>query len=119
VIDPLVAALKQRREELGWEPIKLTREFNWSSAALIRFEAGGDPRLSTVRKVAEALGGDLAFVTAADKERYDEQTLFKVDTALRRAGLSDPQRTNAIIQMQNGGILFRERAIDERPVSSC
>jgi len=62
MIDPLVAALKQRREELGWDPIKLTREFNWSASALLRFEAGGDPRLSTVRKVAEALGCDLTLV---------------------------------------------------------
>lgn len=40
---------------------------------------------------------------------YDEYTLLKVVHALREAGISDDQADAAINQMQNRGILFRER----------
>lgn len=43
------------------------------------------------------------------EEFYDEETLTKVYMALGRAGLADAQITDAIAQMQNVGILFRER----------
>lgn len=41
---------------------------------------------------------------------YDDETLFKVRDALEAAGLSENQITQAISEMQNRGILFRERA---------
>lgn len=44
-----------------------------------------------------------------DTTRYNEDTLFKVRDALKRAGLSSEQIMNCIIEMQNQGILFRER----------
>lgn len=45
-----------------------------------------------------------------DQTHYDEDTLFKVAMALRKAGLTYNQVTDAISEMQNAGILFRERA---------
>jgi hypothetical protein len=42
-------------------------------------------------------------------ETYDEQTLVKVYDALKRAGLSEGQSINAVDEMQNLGLLFRER----------
>lgn len=41
-------------------------------------------------------------------EFHDEETLTKVYWALGRAGLADAQITDAISQMLNAGILFRE-----------
>lgn len=40
---------------------------------------------------------------------FDEATLFKVFSALRKSGLEDHQADDAINEMQNAGILFRER----------
>ena len=44
-----------------------------------------------------------------DEVYYDEETLFKVNRALRASGLTQVQTQDAIIEMQNAGILFRER----------
>lgn len=44
-----------------------------------------------------------------DVTRYNEETLHKVSKALQRTGLDDKQSLWAIIEMQNEGILFRER----------
>lgn len=46
---------------------------------------------------------------AAARETYNEQTLFKVFNALRRTGLPERVAQDAITEMQNEGILFRER----------
>lgn len=43
-------------------------------------------------------------------ERHDAHTLVKVREALVVSGLSYDAANNAIISMQNYGILFRERA---------
>ena len=60
MIEPIVAALKARREFLGWEPVKLAHMLHWSPSHIIRFEQeGGNPRLGTARRVAEALGCEL------------------------------------------------------------
>lgn len=40
---------------------------------------------------------------------YDDFTMQKVHDGLERAGLDLRQRTDAISEMQNEGILFRER----------
>lgn len=40
---------------------------------------------------------------------YDENTLRKVYDALEVAGVTGQQATDAVSQMQNLGILFRER----------
>lgn len=45
-------------------------------------------------------------------EHFDEDTLFKVINALVRSGLTEQQATDAINEMQNAGILFRERSKD-------
>lgn len=45
---------------------------------------------------------------------YDEQTLKKVFDALEVAGVTGQQATDAVNQMQNLGILFRER-LSDRP----
>lgn len=44
-----------------------------------------------------------------DITAYNEGTLFKVRDALYRAGLTKVECTEAIQQMQNAGILFREK----------
>lgn len=46
-------------------------------------------------------------------ERVTENTLFKVRNALLRVGLTEQQITDAINEMQNEGILFRERAAEK------
>lgn len=43
-------------------------------------------------------------------EYYDERTLNKVAFALEKAGLSGQKTLDAINEMQNAGILFRERS---------
>ena len=43
------------------------------------------------------------------EEYFDEYTMLKVVHALRGAGIPDDAAESAIIQMQNAGILFRER----------
>lgn len=42
--------------------------------------------------------------------RYDERTLFKVHRALMDSGLDYQAAIDAINNLQNAGILFRERA---------
>jgi len=59
------------------------------------------------------VGGTPAPEPAA--ETYDEQTLVKVYDALKRAGLSQGQSINAVDEMQNLGLLFRERATCRPP----
>lgn len=44
-----------------------------------------------------------------NKEGFTENTLFKVYDSLRAAGLTEEQSREAINDMQNKGILFRER----------
>lgn len=44
-----------------------------------------------------------------DMVRHDENTLFKVLTALGNSGLTEREAHNALLSMQNAGILFRER----------
>jgi hypothetical protein len=43
--------------------------------------------------------------------KNDEETVQKVFRALAGVGLSEAQIVNAVNQMQNSGILFRERAV--------
>jgi hypothetical protein len=43
------------------------------------------------------------------EDYYDEETLVKVYRALVNSGASDRQAVEAISEMQNEGILFRER----------
>lgn len=43
--------------------------------------------------------------------KNDDETMDKVYGALAAVGLSQTQIVNAVNQMQNSGILFRERAI--------
>lgn len=43
-------------------------------------------------------------------EGHDDQTMLKVYEALLRAGLESEQAVSAITEMQNAGILFRERS---------
>lgn len=45
----------------------------------------------------------------APKEVHTEDTLFKVREALVASGLTERKAYNAITEMQNAGILFRER----------
>jgi hypothetical protein len=40
---------------------------------------------------------------------YSDNTIFKVHAALVKSGLSDIRAAAAIFEMQNAGILFRER----------
>lgn len=44
-----------------------------------------------------------------DSTQYDEDTLYKVYTGLEMAGVSGQQAIDAVNQIQNQGVLFRER----------
>jgi hypothetical protein len=46
---------------------------------------------------------------------FDENTLFKVYDSLRDAGLDEQKARDAISDMQNKGILFRERVPEFKP----
>jgi hypothetical protein len=48
--------------------------------------------------------------STAENVTYSDNTLFKVRDALHKAGVNDDQSLRAINEMQNHGILFRERA---------
>jgi hypothetical protein len=50
-----------------------------------------------------------ATTTAPQGDYFDENTLAKVYRGLSQANISDVQATDAVNQMQNEGILFRER----------
>lgn len=45
-----------------------------------------------------------------EKLTYGEETLIKVATAMRKAGLNGTQISNAINEILNSGVVFRERA---------
>jgi transcriptional regulator with XRE-family HTH domain len=55
-------------------------------------------------------GGAAGDDRATPAETHSEATMFKVRDALRCAGLRETEIVDAIIEMQNAGILFRERA---------
>lgn len=50
---------------------------------------------------------------------FTEATLFKVYEALRKSGLSEDQVRDGISEMQNAGILFRERVEVPKSTSTC
>ena len=59
-VDPLLAALTRRRQQLGYHPDKISRALGWSGQAQIRqLETEGNPRLSTLRRWADALDVEL------------------------------------------------------------
>lgn len=47
-----------------------------------------------------------------DNTYYDEDTLNKVYRGLNAAGIFSQQAVDAVNQIQNQGILFRERLLD-------
>lgn len=51
----------------------------------------------------------LVSIPLEDELYHDEDTWFKVYHALMRAGLGDVKSRSTITDMQNAGILFRER----------
>lgn len=48
-------------------------------------------------------------IWTVEESRYNENTLFKVQKAFAVCGISLQQTVEVISQMQNEGILFRER----------
>lgn len=57
MVDPLVARLRARREEAGWSQRRLSAETGIGHGHLSQIETGAvDPKLSTVRRIAERLG---------------------------------------------------------------
>lgn len=67
------------------------------------------PSVSVSSQVLEEIDDDR--IETEPGEYYDESTLFKVFQALRNL-LSEDDCKIAIQDMQNAGILFRERLID-------
>jgi len=63
-------------------------------------------------ELAKAIQGPLSglSISAQPTETYTSGTMFKVYQALHRAGLNERAAHNAVNEMQNHGILFRERA---------
>ena len=60
-------------------------------------------------EMADALLTTFSGRSEAEQAYCDEYTLTKVYWSLGRSGLGDAQITAAISEMQNAGILFRER----------
>lgn len=48
-------------------------------------------------------------IAGVDQTYYDDNTIWKVYSALQKAGFKQPDRVTAVLAMQNAGILFRER----------
>ena len=64
-----------------------------------------------LERVAKALEeANKLELAKASQVRYDDQTLQKVYEAMRKVGLDDAEVGDAVLEMQNAGILFRERA---------
>jgi hypothetical protein len=55
------------------------------------------------------LSSHLAGPVLEDEEYFDETTMFKVIDALVRAGITPAHARDCVNEMQNAGILFRER----------
>lgn len=51
-----------------------------------------------------------------DRTYYDEETLFKVNQVLSDYGFEPSEATDLISQLQNVGILFRERSDDNAKI---
>lgn len=54
-------------------------------------------------------GAQYREIKIQDQVYYTEETLFKVYKAIRRAGVTEEFAEQIINEMQNDGILFRER----------
>lgn len=62
-VDPLIRQLRERRHRRGVPPYILAELSGVCFQAVYKVEAGDrDPRLSTLRRLADALGCDLALV---------------------------------------------------------
>lgn len=62
-VDPLVAQMRDRRHQVGVAPWLVAHFAGISHQAAYYVESGArDPRLSTLRALADALGCDLALV---------------------------------------------------------
>lgn len=80
-----------------WLRGEIDRWFGWADQ--------GKTRISD-----EMVEGYLTGANRPTGETHDEDTLTKVYEGLYRAGLSGVEAADAVNQMQNAGILFRERA---------
>lgn len=86
-------------------------------AGISKAEVSFDQKTTRLlERIARALEGQTkpraSFTNICDKEHltYDETTLTKVHTALAGTGLNDGQILDIVNELQNAGILFRERA---------
>jgi hypothetical protein len=75
-----------------WEPMDCTGVFMSQRAAQI-----ADELMALVRLYASVY-----------RVTHNEETMQKVYQALRKAGLTDQKTVDAVMDMQNAGILFRE-----------
>jgi hypothetical protein len=82
-----------------------TDEDGTGSVTLIQVEPIGTRRYTLTRENWDAI-----CIEAINGETFDEDTLPKVYAGLRAAGITGQQAVDAVNQMQNQGILFRERA---------
>ena len=62
MIDPIVAALRDHRERLGWTQEKLADEAGLSVHKVKEMERGRARRLDTIRAVAWAMGLDVVLM---------------------------------------------------------
>jgi hypothetical protein len=73
-----------------------------------------------LNRVARELGSEFSSISVSsylddgepveDEEYYDEYTLFKVVAVMKRVGIGDAKAEELINELQNAGILFRERS---------
>lgn len=73
-----------------------------------------DPKaVNLLERIAKSLEKNerprITHITNQSAEQHTDQTLYIVHDALERSGLTRDQAQEAIREMQNAGILFRER----------
>ena len=76
----------------------------WSGLGLLWFVVGASFGAAIQRAACDKK------VTDQQLETHDDLTLFRVREALLRAHLTTGDAEAAVTEMQNAGILFRERA---------
>jgi hypothetical protein len=84
-------------------------EFVYNAMSYAAVQLGRDCPNSNITFSTHSYEEDEFDVPPAEELYYDDQTLFKVYSALQAAGLNEGQIRDAVAEMQNAGILFRER----------
>ena len=100
--------MAQRIISLSVTPAEEDQEFVYNAITYAAVQVGRDCPNSNVMFSAHSYDED-EIVDPIEDVYYDEDTLAKVREALRSVGMSHLMADDAVLALQNAGILFRER----------